>query len=1177
MKNNPYIGPRPFERADRINFFGRTREARDLLALIMAERVVLFYAQSGAGKTSLLNTQIIPALEDEGFYVLPVVRVGSELPPGLPDAAVKNIFAFSVWMALMGQDTPLATMTGNNLLTAIKTQWAQAARDEFDEPRPPILIVDQFEEILTTHRNRWQDAQGFFEQLAEALEKIPKLGIVLAMREDFVAGLDPYAPLFSKRLKARFRMERLGYAGALEAIKKPAASALVPFEDGVAEQLADELRRIKTVQFGGREGETVLGPYVEPVQLQVVCSQLWANLPEQADREIDQEDVQQYGNVDQALISFYEGCVQRTAVEVRLPERMLRRWFVEKLITPMQTRGLVLRGEKDTAGLINVAVDHFESAHLISSDVRAGARWYEISHDRLVDPILHSNRAWEQARQTPLRLTAQQWKQTGQDGLLFIGPALRDAEAWIAAHPDEAEPDEIEFVQAGQQLERSRRRRRLLNIAGFAVAAIVIGVVSVLGIVAYRQSRLSSSLSSFALAMLANSLQYSNQEQAIILSRMALDADHTAGSEIALRQAILDYYPAETLRDVADVVYTVIYSPDGTQILAGLVNGEARVWDAQTRRLIRTFPVGVGTAPNQSDQRGIWGAAYRSDGQQLAFTVGNSVEIWNIDGTPVITLTGHTGPVYSVAYSSDGKWLASGGGDANTLIWNTQTWQPISLTNHLRTVRSVAFSPDGKWLGSGSWDKTITLHPITLTASGTLSIGLPITLTGHTANVNAIAFSPDSKSIASASDDRTARVWDVKTGLEKLTLTGHTDTVRTVAYSADGQSLLTAGSDAVALIWDVGRGNNQYTRYLTGPTSVINGAALSPDGHWVMAGSGDGTVWVWDREPAASGSYTVLNRHTGGVRRLVYKPDGTALASASSDGTVRVWAGDTGEPIMTLPKVGGALWSAAYSPDGKLIATVGADSFTRIWDVSNSQPVTPAITLQGHGKDQVGAVAFSPDGRYLATGGWDDNAVIWDTQTWQPVHKLEGHLDDINAVAFSPDSRVLATGSSDDTIKLWDVVTGNLIKTLAGHTSDVFGLAFSPDGQQLASGSWDNTIRLWDMRTYTTTEVLEGHSSYVYDVAYSADGKYLVSGSRDQSVRLWDLTAAPPETIGILYGHTGLVRAVAYRPDGKVFASGSADTTIRRYPALYDDVLRISKEYVPRELTPEEERSLLGR
>jgi WD40 repeat protein len=95
-------------------------------------------------------------------------------------------------------------------------------------------------------------------------------------------------------------------------------------------------------------------------------------------------------------------------------------------------------------------------------------------------------------------------------------------------------------------------------------------------------------------------------------------------------------------------------------------------------------------------------------------------------------------------------------------------------------------------------------------------------------------------------------------------------------------------------------------------------------------------------------------------------------------------------------------------------------------------------------------------------------------------------------------------------------------------------------------------------------------------VAYSPDGKYLVSGSRDQSVRLWDLATSPPTTIGILYGHTALVRSVAYRPDGKVFASGSMDTTIRRYPALFEDVLGVSKAYVPRELTPEEERWLLG-
>ena len=358
MKNNPYVGPRPFERGDRDKFFGRTREARDLLALIMAERVVLFYAESGAGKTSLLNTQIIPNLEDEGFCVLPVVRVGSELPPGLPASAVKNIFVFSVWMGLMGTDTPLATMTGNNLLAAIKSQWASAPRDEFDEPRPPMLIIDQFEEILTTHRDRWQEAQGFFEQLAEALEQIPRLGIVLAMREDFVAGLDPYAPLLPKRLKTRYRMERLGYEGALEAIKKPAANARVRSSRMWPSNLVNDLRRIKATTVRrptkAKRSRPERGAGAAAGGLQSVVAQ-----SARTDRSgaSTADDVQQYGNVDQALIDFYDGCIQQGRSRPAPKNGRCATGSIGKLITPMQTRGLVLRGEQDTAGLLNAAVD----------------------------------------------------------------------------------------------------------------------------------------------------------------------------------------------------------------------------------------------------------------------------------------------------------------------------------------------------------------------------------------------------------------------------------------------------------------------------------------------------------------------------------------------------------------------------------------------------------------------------------------------------------------------------------------------------------------------------------------------------------------------------------------------------------------------------------------------------
>ncbi len=465
MENNPYLGPRPYERADRQHFYGRSRETRDLLALILSERAVLFYAPSGAGKTSLLNAQIIPALENEGFNVFPTARVGGDLPPTVDPATVSNSFVFNALMTLAGGETPPECLCGQTLSSfLLEHSETNVGEDFFMSSRPPLVIFDQFEELFTTHQEQGTAVRDFFQQVAAALEALPELGVVFVLHEDHVAALDPHTILFPNRLRARFRMERLDVDGAREAIRRPAEAAGCPFAPGVAEQLVDDLRQVKpqrplgaAASWGTAEG-SFLGPYVEPVHLQVVCHRLWESLPAQSGRVIQWEDIRRYGSLDRALTEFYEGVLEQVQRETQVSERRLRRWFGDQLITPLKTRSAVLHGPEETAGLPNTVVRALERHHLIRADVRAGGRWYELVHDRLVDPILQSNQEWDTVRQTPLRTAARQWSETHNSKLLYRDQALEEALAWATANPDDVEPYEQEFLETARRAEKSRAR-----------------------------------------------------------------------------------------------------------------------------------------------------------------------------------------------------------------------------------------------------------------------------------------------------------------------------------------------------------------------------------------------------------------------------------------------------------------------------------------------------------------------------------------------------------------------------------------------------------------------------------------------------------------------------------------------------------------------------------------------
>lgn len=282
--DNPYVGPRTFTQQQSHLFFGREREAGDLLSLVISERLTLFYAQSGAGKSSLIHTRLIPGLQAANFAVLPVGRVSGEVPAGI--TTVDNIFVFNLMLSLDQSQAAaqrFSQLSLTEFLAGLSSEDGQHYRYEppvalnmnDDYPAVPyILIIDQFEEIITNHANRWPERADFFQQLNQAMMTDPMLWVVFSLREDFVAALDPYAHLLTDKMRARFYMPRMDAVAALEAIQQPAKLGGRPFAEGVAEMLVDNLRQIRL------SGQTTphLGQYVEPVQLQVVCYQLWENL-----------------------------------------------------------------------------------------------------------------------------------------------------------------------------------------------------------------------------------------------------------------------------------------------------------------------------------------------------------------------------------------------------------------------------------------------------------------------------------------------------------------------------------------------------------------------------------------------------------------------------------------------------------------------------------------------------------------------------------------------------------------------------------------------------------------------------------------------------------------------------------------------------------------------------------
>ncbi len=622
---------------------------------------------------------------------------------------------------------------------------------------------------------------------------------------------------------------------------------------------------------------------------------------------------------------------------------------------------------------------------------------------------------------------------------------------------------------------------------------------------------------------------------------------------------------------VGRLFYTAVWSPDGRRLATAcspryrgyesIAGSDARglieIWDAATGQKVRSW--------TGHEQGRVKCLAWSPDGKKLASASGDgTIGVWKAETGHKELLIGvaslnprREDEVSSVTWSPDGQRLASAGQDGTVKIWEWPTGKELlSLRGHQNGVFSVAWSPDGKRLGSAGEDGTARIWDGE-TGRQLQILAAPAIRNPLNCGASMVSWSPNGKHFAAASRD-SVRVWDTATWQVLHILSGHKGAVFSVAWSPEGLRLASAGVDCTARIWDVITGEELLR--LRGHSSLVWSVAWDSEGQHLATTSADGTAKVWhavhDQEALTLGPVQ------GSSRQLGWSGDSKQLMSTTYLGGTKIWDANSGLEVAALGETQTA-W-AAWSPDGKRLASKLRRGPVRVREVSTGRQVCELPLPPEFAGIWPVPAAWSPDGTRLACPALEvapdpndpkafrpiwSGVKIWDTATWREILLLTVQIPNgwasTDRVAWSPDSGRIAATSADGTIWMFDAANGEVVFTVPGaFRAGGSSLAWSPDGKVIAVGDNSGTIRLLNSGTGEEIHAVRGHTQAVHALAWSPDSQRLASAASDVQgeVKLWD-TASWHVVLVWRQQPVAAPAHLAWSPDGKRLASAGSGSS----------------------------------